>query len=529
MRRWRSLARPVALAFVLSPGLAQAAPASVDAPPPSDVLPPLDAPPEAPPPSELPPPEPAPLEPAPEGPAPPPEIPADSVLPPESLTPPETPADGETAPSDDAAPKKTKKKPKKPADAAPTDDGTTKPKKKKPKKPKEKHKVYQGTEYNVGVYGAGYVQGQSLGLGVQAGVRQRLEPKKNQPLVLGLGYEFEPFSTKVLGFPEEDEVMMEIRRTLVQPIHILSAQISRQLEWGKLVKTGAELEADAWWPDTSSFQRRTVRFTPRIRIGRSTGPFGELSSELYYKKFPNYYIDSVQRRIDQEGLTPTATVGYNVRKLGRFAGGFAIDFTHYLDARYNARGPDGSFVAPDGSFIRARDSKNYIDYIPFADIVLRPVKGLRIRLRYAYERQKTQHYDRVMTGRDEFASLVPKLFHGYYDYRRHRGNLWLSWKFRDRLELTAAAAAWLRHFDVYEARTVDNFWTGQLRLDTELEGSLGLAVRAFSIKRPRIQHDFYVSLFGSHVTRRSNQRREISLATNFDITRVLLGVEVRAH
>jgi hypothetical protein len=288
------------------------------------------------------------------------------------------------------------------------------------------------------------------------------------------------------------------------------------------VTTTLDVAADAWWPLLRQHQRLSARLTPGIRIGRAKGVFGELSTELYYKKFPNYYINSVMRRIDQEGAAPTAVVGYNFRKFARLSAGFTLDFTHYLDAQYN-------FVRQDGTYGRSRHSKNYLDYIPFAEVLLRPAKGLRIRGRYAFERQRTQHYDRVMTGRDEFGSLTAKLFHGYYDFRRHRANLWISWEFRDRLRLAAAAAAWVRHFDVYEARTADNYWTGELRFDAEIESSLAVEVRVASLRRPKMQHDFFVSLIGSHVTRRSNQKREISLATNFDITRVFLGFEVRGR
>ena len=42
-----------------------------------------------------------------------------------------------------------------------------------------------------------------------------------------------------------------------------------------------------------------------------------------------------------------------------------MDYTHYLDARYNV-------LAPDGTFIRAEQSKNYLDYIPFAERRGRP-------------------------------------------------------------------------------------------------------------------------------------------------------------
>jgi hypothetical protein len=109
-----------------------------------------------------------------------------------------------------------------------------------------------------------------------------------------------------------------------------------------------------------------------------------------------------------------------------------------------------------------------------------------------------------MTGRDEFASLTPYFFRGYYDYRRHRASLGISWEFKDRLQLSAMAEAWVRHFDVYEARTADNFWTGELRLDTEIEASIEAAVRVATIRGKYRKHDFFISLLGAHVTRDSN-------------------------
>ncbi len=395
-----------------------------------------------------------------------------------------------------------------------------KAKKKAKKKKPEKHEVNHGTDYRLGLFPGSYVQGQAFSLGAQVGIRQNLEPRKNQRLVLGLDYEYEPFSTKTLGFPEEDEVQGGLNRTLVQPIHIIETRAARRVTWGKLVTTNLDVHGDAWWPSKTQHQRWSMRMTPGIRIGLPTGFYGEFSTQFFYKKFPNYLIAT--RRIDQEGAISTGLVGYNFGKLAQVAGGFTFDFTHYLDAHYNA-------LAPDGTLIRSTESKNYLDYIPFGELQLRPAEGLRIRGRYAFERQKTQHYDRVMTGRDEFASLTPHYFRGYYDYRRHRVSLGLSWDFRDRLHLAAMAEAWVRRFDVYEARTVDNFWTGELRLDTEIEASLDAAVRVHTIKGKYRQHDFFVTLLGSHVTRTSNMQREVSLATNFDITRVLLGFVVRGH
>lgn len=504
VRAGRAALLVAALSAAATPARAAPSAESDAAPPPTDA-PPIDAPPLDPP-IDPPPPD-APID------APPPDPPIDAS-PPDAPTP--APLD---APPPDAS---TDAAPPEPVPPAPKPKPKKKKKARPAAKPAEKRPVNQGTAYNLGVFPGSYVQGPGFSVGVAAGVRQRLEPKKNHTIALGLAYAYEPFSTRTLGFPEEDEVAGEIRRTLVQPIHVLEGSASRQIKWGKLVTTSLDLAVDAWWPEIRSQQRWSARLTPSLRIGRATGLFGQIEAELYYKKFPHYYIDSVMRRIDQEGGTPTGQIGYNVRKFARLAAGFAFDYTHYLDAHYNA-------VADDGTWVRSTASKNYLDFIPFADVVLRPVKGLRIRARYAFERQITRHYDRVMTGRDEFASLVPKFFAGYYDYRRHRANVWISWDFRDRLRVAAAAAAWIRHFDVYEARTADNYWTGELRLDTEVEASLELAVRVATVRSKRMRHDFFVSLLGSHVSRRSNMQRQISLATNFDITRAFLGFEVRGR
>ena len=421
--------------------------------------------------------------------------------------------DAVSAPSEpEAKPKKKKKKAKKP---------------KKPKKPKEVHKVNRGMDYHLGLFPGSYVQGADVSVGAKAGLRQTLDPKKNHRIILGLAYEYEPFSTKTLGFPEEDEVQGGLNRTLVQAIHIIETNASRRIVWGKLVTTTLDLHGDAWWPIKDQHQRWALRATSGMRIGLATGFFGELENQFFYKQFPNYFI--ADRHINQAGAIPTARVGYNFAELARLAAGFTFDYTHYIDARYNTTDQGGSFIAPDGSFLRSTKSKNYLDYIPFAELQIRPTKGLRLRARYAFERQKTQNYNRVMTGRDQFASLTPYLFRGYYDYRRHRASLGVTWDFRDRLRLAAMAEAWVRRFDVYEARDVDNYWTGQLRLDTEIEASLEAAVRVHTIKGKHREHDFLISLLGAHVSRRSNMTHEISLATNFDITRVMLGFEVRGH
>lgn len=424
-----------------------------------------------------------------------------------------TASDGEAPPAENVT-----AKPTKPAKKKKKKKKKRKKKKKKKMKMKMKHKVNQGTDYHLELFGGAYVQDPQYGVAGGAGIRQRLEPKKNHKMYFGLDYEYEPFSTKTLGFPEEDDTASSLQRNVVQPIHILVGKASRRIKWNKWVRTSLDLRGDRWWPQIDPHQRWSARMTPSIRLGKLSGVYGELESELYYKKFPNYYI--AQRRIDQEGVNTTIQAGYNFAKLARLTGGFSFDYTHYLDARYNV-------LAANGNYLRSPDSKNYLSYMPFADLRLRPAEGLQLRGRYSFERQKTQHYDRVMTGRDEFDSLEPKFFVGYYDYRRHRLGVRLSWDLRDRLYLAAGSTAWVRHFDVYEARDADNHWTGELRRDLQLEAAGEASVRAYSFDWLSRRQDLFVTLHGAHVTRSSNMEREVSLATNFSITRVFLGLELR--
>ncbi|MEZ4380599.1 MAG: hypothetical protein R3A79_04595 [Nannocystaceae bacterium] len=393
-----------------------------------------------------------------------------------------------------------------------------KKKKAKKKKKKAKRKVNLGADYHVGISAGVYAQDPAGGVAAAAGIRQGIEPKKNHRMYFTLDYEYEPFSTKTLGFPEEDEALAGIQRSIVEPLHALAVGAQRKIKWKSWLRSELRLHGDAWFPSVVAHRRWSMRAAPSLRIGKLKGTYAELGGELFYKKYPDYLVAT--RRIDQEGVEGGVLVGHKLGEVARLRGGFAATFTNYLDARYNT-------LAANGVFLRAEESKNYISLTPWADVRVTPGRGLTLAARYVYQRHLTQHYDRVMTGRDEFASLQPKFFAGYYDYRRHRFRLAGGGSLGDRLELRLYAEAWVRRFDVYEARDVDNYWTGELRLDTELELGGDASVRLYTPPRAKLAPSLYLTLFGSHIHRRSNMERQVSLATNFDVTRVFLGVELR--
>ena len=154
-------------------------------------------------------------------------------------------------------------------------------------------------------------------------------------------------------------------------------------------------------------------------------------------------------------------------------------------------------------------------------------KSLRLSATYEYEVNDAKHYNRRMPGRDALGNTELKFIPDYYDYGRHRTELKAKFSPTPRLFLSALAEGWWRAFETYEARNSDNVWTGELRHDTSLELGAEASYRLFEIGTDAFQHVVFATCFASHLERRSNMQREVSLATNFDVSRVFVGVEVR--
>ena len=52
---------------------------------------------------------------------------------------------------------------------------------------------------------------------------------------------------------------------------------------------------------------------------------------------------------------------------------------------------------------------------------------------------------------------------------------------------------------------------------------------AYGFGDEALPQGLYVSAFGSHLQRFSNMKREVALATNFQISRAFLGLELRTR
>ena len=392
--------------------------------------------------------------------------------------------------------------------------------KRKPKKPRrsnaKKHKSVAPFElgYEVGAFGGSYLQTGAFGTLFNAGLSGKANLAKHE-IALDLGYGYDTFSTKTFNFPEEETATSDTR--LTQPMHELSASVRHSRRWLRWFETTTRLRGDWWLPSHPVDDRRSLRLEPEVRIGNATGIYGSLAADGFLKRFPNYEIQG--RRLDQQGVDSTIELGYVFSPYNTITVGAALDYTEYRDAHYET-------LTATGVLLRSPRTKRYFERSPFIQGSIRPSKNFRADLKYSFELNDSIDYDRGMTGRSN-GVLVEKFIRDYYDYRRHRVTLNTHTNLAKRFTLGTMSEIWFRDFDSYEARDVDNVWTGDMRHDSSLELGLEAAYRLWQFSALGLEHGVFVSAFGAHLRRRSNMRREVSIATNFDVTRVFLGVEVK--
>ncbi len=386
-------------------------------------------------------------------------------------------------------------------------------KKKKKKSPKKEAQLY--VAYNLGAFVGRRFQVPKMGVLTNETLEGGIVADSDS-LSLELSHGFDPFSTKTFNFPEEDDTTAESRARLTQPTHELAATLRHRHDWSSLITSKVRVRADRWLPALRFDERRSLRLEPSLTIGEKRGLYGEIASDGFYKVFPQYEV--ADRKLDQVGADSTVEVGYTFEAYTRIAVGAELDYTKYLDARYDV-------LNADGTLSRATRSKVYFERSPFLSAAWRPFDELRTKLRYAYELNDATDYNRRMTGRVD-GELIAKFIPDYYDYRRHRIESTSVIQPLERLRFDAMAEVWFRDFDNYEARGVDNEWLGETRADVSLELGLEARYRVWDFELLGLDHGLMISAFGSHLQRRSNMKREVSIATNFDLTRAFLGLEV---
>jgi hypothetical protein len=371
-----------------------------------------------------------------------------------------------------------------------------------------------GTAYHLTALGGYYVQGERAGAKLDTGVLRSFHRMGHRFHFSG-NYLLDPFATKTFNFAKEYQHVTSDR--LVQQVHKLRASTEWRTKWSRDWRSAVEFQGDSWWP--ARLQDRRFSFQPSawIRWGRLRGPFAKFAAAAYYKEFPNYYLSD--RTLNRVGTENSVTLGYRFRKWLELSGGYGVEYRDYLDARYNT-------IDANGIVVRATESKFYLKHAPFLRAEIEPTKRTQLIVRYGAEYNDSTDYNRRVTGRNQVGTLQDKYIPDYYDYLRHRITLVPSAHPFLRLRISGLVELWDRQFMNYEARTAQNLWTGATRHDTSLELGCTVQFRLLKFRASGLSHALYVVATGSHLSRQSNMQRELSLATNYDVTRGFLGLEL---
>jgi hypothetical protein len=372
-----------------------------------------------------------------------------------------------------------------------------------------------GGSYRASVFGGTYLQGARYAPMVDAGLRGGADFGVHE-ILARFDYVYDPFSTKSFNFADENQTTDSVAVTdrLVQSMHEVEGKLGWDARWSKMSRTKAWLSGGMRLPEFDSDRRYSADLDLNHRYGKHKKWFVEGDFGLFIRKYPNYFI--ADRRIDNKGVSLTPGVGYVFEGGHELEAKYGFEFTSYDDARYDV-------LEPNGSITRSNESKEYVSQNVILDGTYRPSKAIKLRLRYQFELNDSIAYDREIGGVGLTGASEDKFMADYYDYSRHLLRLRGSWD-RGKLSLTSMAEYWVRGFDTYEARDADNVWTGELRQDHSIE--LGLEA-SYLVAEPA---GTLLSVVGfvSHLHRDSNMKREISFATNYDVTRIFAGVEVRS-
>lgn len=371
-----------------------------------------------------------------------------------------------------------------------------------------------GPEYELGAFGGYYVQGDDFGGLFSASISQEFRLKRHE-LTGTAGYTFDSFSTKTFNFPEEDMVVGPLR--IVQPAHEAGVDLALTSTWSKAVTTTLLADGQILLPELNLDHRGRFQLGGGVRIGRKRGFFWGLDGLYSLKLYPNYRISD--RSIDQQSVGFDTGIGYSRHRLGKIALGYTLEFTDYLDARYDT-------MLPDGTIARADESKNYLEHGPYLSVLFRPSNKIRMRLVTKVQANMSAYYDWNVLGVGPGGVAERHFIRNYYDYVRPRAELTLRLAPTKALVFKLFGEVWVRDFLNYEARDAINVWTGVLRHDIDVEtGAEGnWRLTRFGGKK----HELWFVAFGSHLYRRSNMQREVSLATNFDVTRIFVGAQLKS-
>jgi hypothetical protein len=367
--------------------------------------------------------------------------------------------------------------------------------------------------YDVGLFAGTYLQAPEFGpladLGATAEVRHA-----EHRLRLGLDYTFDPFSSKSFNFGEDSTNDADGR--LVQRVQEVEGELRWRANWSPLVESTVTAATGQRYAEYRSDHRWHIDAAAGLRVGAARSGHGIYVAptvDFFRRIYPNYRVSG--RSIDQQGGGGELELGHEFGADGEVSVSYGASVTNYLDARYDQQDASGAVV-------RATESKSYFRHVLAVGAGARLTDVASVRLSYGFLRNNAWNYFRQMAGRTETGELEVRLFRDYYDYARHTVRVAGEWELPGGFDAEVFGEIELRAFDTYEARDADNVWTGELRDDQRIEVGFEMGYPVWE----RGDHTLRATAFGSHISERSNMKRDVSFVANYDITRAFLGLEL---
>lgn len=366
--------------------------------------------------------------------------------------------------------------------------------------------------YQLDLLGGAYAEGGEASALAAAELSLDVERPAHRVTVVA-GVEHDPFARRAFNFSDDDTVASPQR--MVQRVDTVGGSLRWRTEPGQS-DVDVELSAAHAFTELYGDARTSVDLDAAARFGATfteRGGWIEPRLDVGARHYPDYRV--ADRRIDQVGAGGGIETGWSFGRPVDLSLTWHTLGTIYLDARYDA-------IDASGAVVRAEASKRYIAHDLEAELVARPTQSLRASLDVSWRQHDSRNYDRVVDGDAPDGSTDARLVRDYYDYGRIGIDAGVSWRPVERLRLGAGTSWWRREFSTYEARDADNVWRGDLRVDHHVGADVDVT---YAVAR-RDTWELSALAEGSWLSRSSNMRRERSFATNYDLTRVFVGVSL---
>lgn len=332
-------------------------------------------------------------------------------------------------------------------------------------------------------------------------------------------YQHEPFALRMFNFGDGEDNYFPER--LTQSTDTMTAAMRWQKRWSDTFSTDGAASVSQRWAENASDERQLTEASWAFEEREAFGlrPLSWTATARYGQSiYPQYRL--TDRALDSEwGVLEVAT-DYRLTDKVELTGGYSVRSTQYLDAKYDA-------VDSTGRVTRATEDKSLLRQTGSVGASWKVADGLKLTAKLELLRNDYSDYLRVITGRDATGLFEERLIRDYEDATRGLLRLGAIYRPTDAWKVRFSAAGWVRPYDTYQARSADNDWLEETRLDggvnLDLSGALALGEVALAESEG---FTFSAVASGSYDRQSSNMERELSFATNYAVTRLYVGVAI---